>query len=217
MKILIDDIGDGSIERARKLLSGIPGGAEKAIKAALTRAASHLRTNAEKAVQERYDISKKNLRSDKNVGVKYVYSGGTVSAYINFSGVKIPLYRYGGASPKEPTPDKSKGRVPAPINGVTKMVYPGIAASGHQLKTSGVTHFEHAFTARMKSGHVGIFERTGGATAAGGDEIKELMGSSFPQMLGNEEVAEKLSKEAYEKFEERLDHEILAVMNGWSR
>ena len=215
MTIIVDNIGEGSIERARTLLAGIPGGAEKAIKAALTRAASHLRTNAEKEVRKRYDITSANLRSDKNVGIKYVYGGGSVSAYVNFSGQKIPLYRYGGASPKEPTKDKSRGIVIVPINGEKRPAYPNVAASGHQLKSTGVTRFENAFTARMKSGHVGIFERTGAATSTGSDQIRELMGSSVPQMLGNKEVSEELSKAAYEKFEERLEHEILAVMNGW--
>ena len=41
------------------------------------------------------------------------------------------------------------------------------------------------------------------------------MGSSVPQMLGSPEVEEKLAREAMEKFEERLDHETLAILNGW--
>ena len=67
----------------------------------------------------------------------------------------------------------------------------------------------------MKSGHTGIFRRTGGATSTGGDELKEIMGSSVPQMIGNEEVLQKISKEAAEKFEERLEHEVLRILNGW--
>lgn len=41
------------------------------------------------------------------------------------------------------------------------------------------------------------------------------MGSSVPQMIGNEEVLQKISKEAAEKFEERLEHEVLRILNGW--
>lgn len=40
----------------------------------------------------------------------------------------------------------------------------------------------------MKSCHTGIFERND-------DGIQEIMGSSIPQMLGHEEVTEKLTKE----------------------
>lgn len=74
---------------------------------------------------------------------------------------------------------------------------------------------EYAFIARMKSGHIGIFERTGGQMAGGGDAIHELMGSSVPTMVGNETVREELTRAAWEKFDERLDHEIMALMNGW--
>lgn len=67
--------------------------------------------------------------------------------------------------------------------------------------------FGHAFAAQV-GGHTGMFEDEGG-------RLKEVMGSSVPQMLGNEEVSEKLGQGAMEKFEERLEHEILARLNGW--
>jgi hypothetical protein len=67
----------------------------------------------------------------------------------------------------------------------------------------------------MKSGHVGIFERTGGVSSTGSDSIRELMGSSIPQMLGNPEVQQKLTNEAIAKFDERLDHEVQRILNGW--
>lgn len=41
------------------------------------------------------------------------------------------------------------------------------------------------------------------------------MGSSVPQMVGNEEVAQRLAEGAMQKFEERLDHEILRILNGY--
>lgn len=78
-----------------------------------------------------------------------------------------------------PTVDKSK-TVIAIINGKHVPVHPGVAASGHQKTDTSVTKFDNAFIARMKSGHIGIFERTGGQMAGGGDAIHELMGSSVP-------------------------------------
>ena len=51
--------------------------------------------------------------------------------------------------------------------------------------------------------------------AGGGDAIHELMGSSVPTMVGNEAVREELTRAAWKKFDERLDHEIMALMNGW--
>ena len=42
MTIIVDDIGADTIEKMQKLLAGIPGGIDKAVKAALSRAAGHL-------------------------------------------------------------------------------------------------------------------------------------------------------------------------------
>ena len=191
--IHIQTAGGDSLARAEKMLSGIPGGMEKAVRSAMGRSVSHLRTNSVKAVRERYDIAAADVRANENVTVRYSYHDG-VQASILFAGRKIPLHRYGGAAPKYPVPGN-----------------PNAPAFGHQLKSTSPERFHSAFVARMPvSGHVGLFERTGGK-----DEIQEIMGSSVPQMLGSPEVEERLARESMEKFEDRLDHEINAFLNGW--
>ena len=201
------------LARIQGLLAGIPGGLEKAAKAAMRRTVQNLRTNAGRAIRERYDISQANLRTEENVRVKYVIGNG-VTAYVTYAGHKIPLYRYGGSAPKAPTPNKAR-LDNVFIEGFWKKAFPSVAASGHQLNGHPVTRFENAFVAKMKSGHVGIFERTGESTAAGSDRIRELMGSSIPQMLGSPKVEETLTAQASEKFNERLDVEVARLMNGW--
>ena len=203
---------DETFRHVQEVLAGIPGGIDKAVKSAMTRTVQNLRTNSGRVIRERYDISQKNIRADENIKVSYTYLNG-VQAHIIFWGHKIPLYRYGGAKPKEPTPDVSR-RVAAKINGKWLLSNPGVAASGHQLNSTSPTKFDDAFVARMKSGHIGIFERTGDKTEKGGDAIEELMGSSVPTMLGNEEVERKLSEKAVEKFDERLNHEVSRILNG---
>ena len=42
------------------------------------------------------------------------------------------------------------------------------------------------------------------------------MGSSVPQMLGGDEVKERLGEQAMSKFEERLMHEVDAIVKGWA-
>lgn len=210
----IEDFGKTSLDRAELLLAGIPGGLEKAVNSAMSRTAQYVRTQASKRVRERYAISAGDLRTDSNVKINYRYTPGAgVEASIRFSGRKIPLYRFSGASPKTPT--QSPEIVNILINGRWVKAHPGVAASGHQLKDTAPTRFQNAFVAAFGSGHIGIFERTGGVTAGGRDEIKELMGSSIPQMIGNEEVLESLAKDATDKFDERLAHEVDAVLNGW--
>lgn len=213
--VRVEAVSQETLDRAQKLLAGIEGGMDKAVKEALSRAVSHLRANSAKAIRERYAISVANIRASENVRISYNYQNGPTAA-VMFYGSKIPLYRYDGAAPAQPTPDTSKW-VEAMVNGAYRWVHPSIAAQGHQLKSTSPTQFRHAFTARMQSGHVGIFERNGKADGKGGDAIKELMGSSVPEMLGSPEVAEKLAKESMQKFEERLDHNVMAILSGYMR
>lgn len=210
--IIVDDFGKTSVDRAVLLLAGIGGGVEKAVKSAMPRAVSALRSKTSEKIREKYAISAANIRTQQNTKVSYTYQNG-VTAAVTFGGQKIPLYRYDGAAPKQPTVDINK-LVNARIRGNWVSVHPGVAASGHQLLDTAPTTFNNAFVARMKSGHVGIFERTGGVTADGSDEIKELMGSSVPQMLGSKEIEERLAEVAKEKFEERMEHEINRLLAG---
>ena len=206
--------GQDSLDRASKILSGIPGGLDQAVRSAMARTVSHLRTSSTKAIRERYAISTQNLRAEENVKIRYSYENG-VQATVMFRGHKIPLHRYEGARPAQPAKD-SNTLIRAYINAGFRMVHPSLPAYGRQLKSTSPQRFENAFVARMKSGHTGIFERTGGRTSNDRDEIREIMGSSVPQMLGNEQVEENLLQEAVSKFNDRLDHEVWRILNGYT-
>ena len=209
--------GQEAIDRAARLLAGVEGGVEKAVRSAMSRAVARLRSSNVKAVRERYAISAANIRENENVQVTYSYDSG-VQAFVRFSGARIPLFRFDGASPHQPTRDTS-GRLPV-MSGDDhwRLMYPSVAASGHVLKDTSPYSFEKAFVARMGStGHIGIFERTGGMTSNGKDEIEELFGPSVPQMLGSEDVEKSLADEAMKSFEKDLDHSVMAILSGYMR
>ena len=160
-----------------------------------------------------------NVRAEENVSVAYTYQNG-VQAYVHFSGQRIPLFRFVGARPAQPTYDESR-LVPVMLGlhandeGKWRLVHPGTSAYGHVLKSTSPHQFQFAFVAKMGSGHTGIFERTGGMTSRSKDEIEELYGPSVPQMLGNQEIAEKLTDEAMKSFEKNLDQYVYALLNGY--
>lgn len=208
--------GKEAVDRAMKLLAGVEGGIEKAVSSAINRAAARLRSSNVKAVRERYAISASNIRESENVQVSYSYDNG-VQAFIRFSGASIPLLRFDGASPHQPTKDTS-ARLPV-MSGEEhwRLMYPSVAASGHVLKSTSPYSFEKAFVAKMGTGHTGIFERTGGMTSNGKDEIEELFGPSVPQMLGNEEVETNLADVAMKSFDKDLDHNVMAILSGYMR
>ena len=209
--------GQAAIERAKALLAGIQGGVDKAMKASMSRTVDRLRRESNQAIREKYDITDAGIRAEKNVRVRYSYQNG-VQATVTFSGHKLPLYRFGG-SPK--TPEVHRNRtVQAIVKGERVWVHPSVQASGHQFGSTGPSpltkYGNDAFVQRMpKSGHIGIFVRTGGQTAEDSEAIEELMGPSVAQMVGNLEVAEKLAGEAYQSFESELDKAVYRILTGW--
>ena len=208
--------GQEAIDRATRLLSGVEGGIEKAVRGAMTRAVARLRSANVKAVRERYAISAANIRAEENVQVSYSYDRG-VQAYVRFSGKRIPLFRFEGASPHQPTRDTS-GRTPVMSGDDNwRLMYPSVAATGHVLKETSPYKFEKAFVARMQNGHIGIYERTGGMTSNDKDEIQELFGPSVPQMLGSEDVEKSLAEETMKSFAKDLDHNVMAILSGYMR
>ncbi len=220
MKIKVEEFGQGSIDRATKLLAGIDGGAVRAVKSAMARTEQYIRTQSGKHVREKYAISQKNLRMDENIRIHYEYDLRSLSVCVYYSDKKIPLYRYDGTRPKEPTQDKDK-IVHAMITGEWYAVHPGIPARAHQLKSTGVTTFKNAFVATVETGHegighTGIFERFERIKNGKKESyIEEKKGSSVYQMMKNKDVAQGVVKAATEKFDERMEHEITRILNGW--
>lgn len=211
--INVDVLGEDEVKRARELLAGIPNGAHRALGAAIRRGASYLRTNSAKAIQERYDINTANIRANENVTIRYM-GQGAVDATVHFAGGKIPLFRYGGASPGSPTPLKDRWVKVTDYRG-PHWYHPGAPAHGHQRKDTVPALFEHAFVAQMGSGHVGIFQRNGGKSRSGGDAIEEVMGLSVAHMVGNDKVKQKLADDTAGKVAERYHHEVIRLLNGW--
>ena len=212
------------LSRAEKLLAGIADGLEKAVKSAASRTETHLKSSSTKAVAERYAVTAATIRAEENVEVSYSFAQGA-QVNIIFSGYKIPLYRFAGASPKNPARDMSR-RVGIMFGSSLdtktgddvfkwRLVHPSLPASGHALKSTAPYRFQDAFTAHFKSGHTGIFERTNEMSKHDREQIQELYGPSVPQMLGNDEVAKKVADDTMEYFDKRMEHEIDRILSGY--
>ncbi len=197
------EISVEDMKKAQKLLAGIPKGAERAFSNAINRGLSHTRTQAFKEAKSVYAVKQSQLNGATVTRMQKA-SAGSLTGYIEFSGVKIPLYQFNVSH-----------------SGSGKKVRAG-------LKKGSWTAFDHAFVAQMKSGHIGIFERTGKQGIEDRlnrqkvkkpnrhtEKISEIMGLSGAQMVGNEEIVEKLTKAAQEKVNERVEHEINRILNGY--
>ncbi|MCI8857361.1 MAG: hypothetical protein HFH26_12575 [Clostridiaceae bacterium] len=205
--------GQQSLEWAQRLL-GDPEKYRKALQSANQRAASFIRTNSARFIRRRYAVPAAIAKAAADVSIYFSGHGGGHQANIDFKGRRIPLYRYSGAAPAAPTQDVGRN-VRALVHGNWRIVHPSVPAYGHQLKGTSAEIFHNAFVARMKNGHTGIFQRTGGVTDQESHAIEEIMGSSVPQMLGAEDVFDAVAREVSEKFDGWLEHEVNAFLNGY--
>ncbi len=183
------------IEQAQELLKDIPGASKKAVSTALRKSLRNAKKEAVKKVRERYTIRKAGYVS-RTIKMKVENMTGILSS-------KGPVndLSYFKTNPKTvPKRRPPKG----------KYLYSQV------VKGQGGT-IAHAFLAKMKSGHVGVFQRAGHGVSNASLPISKLSGPSTPQMLGSPSVTEFVAKKMLERMDKNLEHEIDAFLKGYRR
>lgn len=183
------------IEQAQELLKDIPGASKKAVSTALRKSLRNAKKEAVKKVRERYTIRKAGYVS-RTIKMKVENMTGILSS-------KGPVndLSYFKTNPKTvPKRRPPKG----------KYLYSQV------VKGQGGT-IAHAFLAKMKSGHVGVFQRAGHGASNASLPISKLSGPSTPQMLGSPSVTEFIGKKMLERMDKNLEHEIDAFLKGYRR
>lgn len=184
------DISGKALDRASRLLAGIPGGVEKAAKSALTRAADKGRVGAAREVGKLYHLKDANFDKYTKLHSRITIAAGEITLNVKFRGFHIPLIRFN-------TRMTASGRISVQVE-----------------RSSSAKTLEHVFRAEMKSSHIGLFERVGRSSLP----IEEKLGPSAPQMMGsNPALATAIGDLMATEFENRMEHEILVVMNGWRK
>lgn len=179
---------ESNFDRITALLAGIPGGANRAVGSALARAAAAGKTVAKRAVTQEYAISSSEFTNrTKNINNIQRASSGEVSVNFGYRGSVIPLRVFD-----------------------TKVDRSGCVVT-RVKKSSTRQALSHAFDAKMGS-HYGIYERQGEKRFP----VKELFGPSTPQMMySNADVMDDIEAKMASTYEERIEHEITRVLNGW--
>lgn len=189
--ISFDEAGAGrALERAEKLLYAFPGGVQRVAERSLKRAFSKSRTAASREVGRQYLLKASDFDRYNKTNGRIIRAGNEISLEINYSGQHIPIIRFDART-------SSSGAVRA-----------------HVKRDTSAKDFEHAFRMGLSSGHMGVFERRGRTRLP----IDEIKGPSAPQMMNaNPTLAPKIGEQLSKAFEERIEHEILAIMNGWAK
>lgn len=191
-EIRIDDIGS-NLDRANRLLAGIGEGKllRNALYNALSRAARSGQAKAASYVGKEYTIGSSGFKRHVTSGLHIHYggnklSGGVVGVSLTFAGSVIPLIEFQTRFGK---------------NGMVSVTV---------KRRSGGGPIGSAFVAEV-GGHTGIYERLTSARFP----IEEKYGPSAAHMMEDEEVSKAMDQQIRSVFDERMDHEILRVLNGW--
>lgn len=183
-----DGDGDYNLDRATKLLAGIPDGVYRAVGSALKRAAQHGLAVGMRIVSEEYTIGSGELKNHtRNINTVVRDSSGSYSVTFGYHGYVIPLLLFD-------TRISNDGRIATRV----------LRANSREL-------LDHAFAAHVGS-HTGIFERETEARIP----IKELFGPAPTQAFyAREETVDKMNDAITQSYESRIDHEIARILNGW--
>lgn len=186
------------IEHAQKMLGHIPGAAQKAVAHAINRATQTAKSAAATEARKSYVIKHGDVL--KTISIRKASPGDLTAAVVSRGHVvALPKFR---VTPKAPQPKRAaevrwkKGRT--------------FSIKARVKHGDGGGSINNAFVARMKSGHVGVFNRSSGKRFP----IIQRFGPSVPQMLGAPSVRLWVENRATEALDKRLDHEIKRILQG---
>ena len=203
------------LERAKKLLYGIPNGVKSAESNAFNRGLAAGKTEANKQIRQRYAIAAGNVSKYSKVTLRRSSGGG--EAAIEFSGPKIPLFKF---KPSPSARTYTGQRIPVPIQGdgedsVWRTVFKNARVRGMDAKASGYKSGERWFIANFASGHTGIFKRTEESTENGKAKIEEIWGFAVADMLDYEPAKEAVAEKIQDVVGRRLEHEIGRILSRY--
>lgn len=186
------------LEEIARLLSHIPRGAEKAISRALNRALEGARAAIVREVQEKYTVSPNTLRASMRI-IKATPQ--KLEATIISRGSGIPVAKFKLSTVRIP---RQKGIPAALRKKISSEIIPGVSKE-----------WSHAFLARMKSGHLGLWTRHKTAkTSRGRAVIGERFSLAVPQMIGTRALLPEILNIAKLRLEKELAHQVRFLLEG---
>jgi hypothetical protein len=173
----------------------------KASARALNKTMRHVRTQMVKEAGQKFKAKASDIKG--SMGSTRLATPTSLSTYLRSKGKRIALTYY-----------MTKGAVEK-----------SLAQAGRRIRQRGTVAVEitrgnkrqlpRVFVARMKSGHIGVFHRTGGAMTKDSTKaaIEEMTGPAAPQMLSG---AFSRMKGVHDYLRTQLKHEIDWFLNGKS-
>lgn len=178
-------VSEEGLARANAALQRVPGAFPRAVASAANRAADGMRTDAVRETKEKYFVKAGDVR--KTITFRKATAGSMIAEMISRGKRKgLREYKLSPASPRRGQRPQLKGAV---------------------KRSGGLKPLGPAFLVRRGSGYV-PFYRTG----KGRWSMEGLVSPSIPQIVKNKETVKVIETKGAERFEKRLDHEVLRLL-----
>lgn len=184
------DISAQAMEEAKKSLEQIPGGIDRATRAAVNKTIRGVRTDIVTEIRANYVVKSQDIRRTLTLSIA---SRSNARAVVKSMGKPIALSKF----KVRPGKVQRRGSKNKPIR--------------VQVKKDGGGVLSNAFLAQFKSGHLGVVERKGKARFP----VEEFYGPPIPKMLKNQEILNTIEDKAHDRLEKNFTHEIVRIWKGY--
>lgn len=178
------DLNQQMLAQVQSRLGALSNKAPNVLTSALNRTVTTVASNIKKEVRKEYNI--KALDVTQSI-TKTKASRTKMTAMVASKGTPIPLDRF-KLSPRAVQPKRKK-----PIKA--------------GVKKGGLKEVVGAFVSDLNG--IKVFQREGKKRLP----VKRLYGPSVPQMLGSQEVVNRINQEGAVMFNNRMNHEIERLLN----
>lgn len=175
-----------ALRRATEMLSGIDGGADKALMRAINRTLDTAKTKIASLVTEQYAIKSRDVKAAFSL---HKASKSSLEAELEISGPRIG-YSHFKVSPRSDTTGRNRKAVKVEV----KKGSPFTVEKGFVWKGN-------------------VFRRDGNDRLP----VTRMSGPAVAQMAGSEEVMQQVEEHVNEHFSKNLDHEVTALLKGWTK
>ena len=186
------DINTNGLNEARAMLGHLPGAVEKAAARAINRAVTAAKTAAARETAAQYYEKQKDVKA--TLSTTKATAQRPVAALMS-KGSRVPLSSF-----KTTPQNVPRTRAKSPIKVQVKR-----SGSGGSIR--------NAFLTRFKSGHKAVARRLTKKRLP----INELYGPAVPQMLAQQPVTDTVAKRVEMVLAERMEHEVEAVLKGYTK
>jgi|GEM_PF-201037 len=205
---IIVEVDDFELQRVREQLGALENKAPNVIAGAINRAVTNAKANVPKEIRQRYHVKTGTIKERLKL---LKANASNLRGEVRLSGKVIGLNKF-KVTPGTVNPNRKSQLKIAIKKGGTKVIPGAFNADLNDVKVFE-RNGQMAFPSKgsYKGRKIKRGQRKGQLIKR--EKIDRLMGPSVPQMAGNEEVVEKVNRDAMIMYEKRINHDINRLLS----